>query len=237
MPQIKRVGTSGWSYPEWTGALYPKGTRAGDYLSVYARHFNTVEINNTFYRMPQEKMLRRWTDITPDDFKFSIKMWRAIVHAGVPDADHIKTFYKAIDILEEKVGPILFQLPPKRDADIEWLDTLLKAQPKGYDYVFELRDKRWLTDGVYDCLRKHNAANCQYDFKGFVNPEVATSDLLYIRLHGPHKQPYKGRYAPERLKHYALLMRNHKGKAYCYFDNTMDGAAVEDARLLAPAAA
>ena len=225
-----RVGTSGWSYPEWRGTLYPTGTAAGNYLKIYAENFDTVELNNTFYRMPQAKMMISWAEKTPPGFLFAVKAWRAIVHANEPDAAHIRDFFAAADHLGDKLGPILFQLPPNRDVNTPWLENLIAALPTGYRYVFELRDPRWQVDGVYDILRKHNIANCYYDLRTFQNPEIATSDWLYIRLHGPLKTPYKGGYTMERLHHYAQVMKNKD--SYIYFDNTMSGHAVDDAKSL-----
>lgn len=227
-----RVGTSGWSYPEWRGILYPKGTAAGDYLKTYAENFATVEINNSFYRLPQAKKMKNWAEKTPPGFLFSVKAWRAIVQAAEPDADHIKSFFSAIDVLADKLGPVLFQLPPNRDVNVAWLKAMFRALPHDYRYVFELRDRRWLTEEIYDVLCLHNAANCFYDLRGFRNPEVLTSDWFYIRLHGPLKQAYKGGYSAQRLSHYAEVMNNGHNDAYCYFDNTMSGNAVDDARTL-----
>ncbi len=229
MPAV-RVGTSGFSYPEWRGTFYPRGVPQRLWLETYAEHFDTVEINNTFYRLPRAGMLKAWAERTPANFLFAVKMWRGIVHAQEPDTRHIHDFFTALDALGGKLGPVLFQLPPgRRGCDLPWLETMLGAMPEGHRYVFELRDRRWLNDAVYGALDKHGVTNCFYDFKGFRNPEVKTGKGLYIRLHGPLSQPYRGAYDEDDIAHYAGLARRHPGGAYVYFDNTMTGHAVTDA--------
>jgi len=230
------IGTSGWHYPHWVGPFYPEHMPSEEFLSYYARHFETVEVNNTFYHLPSPQTLTSWHDETPKDFLFACKASRFITHMKkLKDPEQsITRFFENIQVLRKKLGPILFQLPPRWTMNVTRLETFLKALPKKYRYVFEFRDESWFAQPIYDVLTKHNAAFCLYNLAGRWTPEVVTADFIYIRLHGP-KDAYQGRYPQKVLSHWAnkCLYWAKSGKdVYCYFDNDENGYAPINALAL-----
>jgi uncharacterized protein YecE (DUF72 family) len=230
------IGTSGWHYPHWRGPFYPPGLKPDGYLDHYARHFNTVEINNTFYKLPARETLADWRARTPAGFVFACKASRYITHMKKlkDPADSTRAFFAAVDALGGKLGPVLFQLPPRWRADPARLAGFLAALPGGRRYVFEFRDESWFTTGVYDVLAEHNAALCAYDLGGNRSPVERTADFAYVRLHGPGG-PYQGRYDGRTLAGWARRFdrwRADGADVYCYFDNDEKGFAVDDARRL-----
>jgi len=135
------VGTSGWSYPSWKPDFYPAGTKAGDFLRVYAERLPTVELNATFYRLPSEEQLRSWAERTPEDFRFAVKMSRQITHFG--RVDGIATFCERVRALGHRLGPILVQLPPSRPRDDGLLRLFLDSLDPALRYAFEFRHESW----------------------------------------------------------------------------------------------
>jgi uncharacterized protein YecE (DUF72 family) len=230
------IGTSGWHYEHWKGPFYPDGLPNNSLLKYYADRFHTVEINNTFYQMPQEKTLREWRDAVPGGFIFAVKGSRYITHmkklkdAGKP----LNLFLEKIDIIGDKLGPVLFQLPPRWNVNSGRLNSFLGLLPKKYRYAFEFRDPSWFDRKVYDLLTEHQAAFCIYDLDGRQSPKMITADLVYIRLHGPNG-PYRGQYSVQQLAGWAGAVSTWaaQGKTvYCYFDNDEAGYAAVDARNL-----
>ncbi len=232
-----RIGTSGWHYADWAGPFYPADMRPEDYLASYAARFSTVEINNTFYHLPETETLRQWSRSTPPGFTFACKASRYTTHMKKlkdPKASSEK-FFAAIGHLGSKCGPVLFQLPGRWRVNPGRLGAFLAALPGGYRYAFEFRDRSWLCDEVFDLLRRHDAALCVYDLEGFQSPVVDTAGFAYVRLHGPGKA-YAGSYDDESLKGWAEKIGNWQraGKdVYCYFNNDQQGhAPLNAARLL-----
>ena len=171
------VGTSGYSYKEWKGTFYPADLPAAKMLPFYAGHFGSVEINNTFYRMPEEKTLTKWASEVPDDFTFVLKAPQRITHqkrlAGA-EAD-VRQFLDVSKVLGSKLGPLLFQLPPYQRKDTPRLREFLSLIPRETRVALEVRHDSWLADDVYDALREHDAALCLSD-----TDEVADSDALLV---------------------------------------------------------
>lgn len=233
-----RIGTSGWSYRHWVGPFYPEGTPAKGYLDHYIQHFATTELNNTFYSLPKPKTLAGWRDAVPEDFDFACKASRYITHMKKlkDPADSTKRFFETVDVLGDKLGPILFQLPPSWGVDLERLGSFLAALPGGRRYTFEFRDESWLTPAVYDLLSKHDAALCIYHLEGFLSPKEVTAGFVYVRLHGPEEEAYRGSYGDAALAGWARRLAEWSGAGrdvYCYFDNDEAGYAPNDAlRLL-----
>jgi uncharacterized protein YecE (DUF72 family) len=230
------IGTSGWHYDHWEGIFYPGGMAKEDYLRFYSRRFQTAEINNSFYQMPKEKTLENWKDIVPEHFIFSVKASRYITHMKkLKDSrGPVSRFLKRIEALGNKLGPILFQLPPRWNVNLERLDAFLKNLPAGFRYSFEFRDPSWCQERVYDLLAERGAAFCIYDFDRRQSPKEVTSDFVYIRLHGPDG-PYKGKYGSSSLSGWAGAISawaKEKKEIYCYFDNDQSGYAVQDASEL-----
>ena len=234
--ELIHIGTSGWHYEHWKGPFYPEGLSNQDFLNYYADHFHTVEINNSFYQLPSEKALIRWRDAVPSGFIFAVKASRYITHMKkLKDPEEpVSIFLKRISILGEKLGPILFQLPPRWNFNPQRLEAFLEGLHPSYRYAFEFRDSSWFDARAYDSLGKHGATFCIYDLAGRLSPKKVTSDLIYIRLHGP-SGPYQGQYETDELARWAddFLSRAEEGKEiYCYFDNDQTGYAAQDALRL-----
>lgn len=228
------VGTSGWHYDHWRGVFYPDCLPKSHWLEHYSRYFNSVEINGSFYRLPSEKAVREWRDATPNGFQFAIKVSRYITHMKklkeVDDA--LSVFLDRLAPLGDKLGPVLFQLPPRWGKDADRLEKFLSRLPAEMEWVFEFRDPSWHCDEVYRLLRKYNAAFCVFDLAGFTSPVAVTADFAYLRLHGPG-EAYCGRYGETGLHPWLQWLEEQKNlsRAYVYFDNDQAGYAVEDAQL------
>lgn len=231
------IGTSGWHYDHWRGFFYPDDLKATDRLAYYARHFSTVEINNTFYKLPAKKTLAAWRDGTPRHFLFACKASRFITHMKkLKDPEQAFTrFFDAVAVIEPKLGPILFQLPPRWHVNVERLAAFLATLPAGRRYAFEFRDESWFTPDVSDLLAQHGAALCAYDIAGRRSPAEVTADFAYVRLHGPGAA-YEGRYDGRALSGWKRRFDGWRAEGkdvYCYFDNDQKAYAVGDAlRLL-----
>ena len=230
------IGTSGWHYAHWSGPFYPQGLPKEGFLGYYARHFDTVEVNSSFYRLPEEDTVRAWRDSVPEGFIFSVKASRFITHnKNLKDPETtLPLFFDRVGLLGGKLGPVLFQLPPGWKINIERLEGFLDALPKGHRYAFEFRNPTWFDAGVYGLLKKHNSAFCIYDLDRTLSPVEATADFVYLRLHGPDG-PYRGRYTDNSLRGWAGEFSRWVGQArdvYCYFDNDEAGYAAADALRL-----
>ena len=233
MIQGIHIGTSGWSYNHWQGAFYPHDLPAEEWLAYYARYLSTVEINNSFYKLPSQNTLAHWCDAVPDDFVFAVKASRYITHMKKLNEPRqtLKRFMGCVEALGDKLGPILFQLPPRWHINIERLAAFLKALSTDYRYALEFRDPSWFDPRVYKLLVQHSVASCIFDLDGVLSPREITTDLVYIRLHGPGG-PYQGHYDNHALDKWADAIGRwrHEGhEVYCYFDNDEAGYAVQDA--------
>lgn len=225
------IGTSGWHYGHWRERFYPAALPTSRWLEYYAERFDSVEINNSFYRLPSASTLACWRDTTPKKFQFSLKASRFITHnKKLNGLESFELFFDRIAAIRAKLGVVLFQLPPRWKVNVERLDEFLSGLPRGLTVAFELRNQTWLCDAVYDTLAKHKAGFCVYDIEGFTSPFIVTADFTYVRLHGPVLK-YAGVYGEARLAQWLdQITRQRKLKrAYVYFDNDVGGAAVEDA--------
>ena len=180
-----RVGTSGFSYKEWKGRFYPEKCPADQMLRFYASHFSTVEMNNTFYRMPSEKILLDWAGEVPETFSFAIKAPQRITHQKRLNdaAEDTGYFLKTVNVLGARLGPTLFQLPPNMKKDLPRLETFLGLLPSRWRSAFEFRHPSWYDEDVFAALRAHDAALCIAE-TGEANdpPFVATASWGYLRL-------------------------------------------------------
>lgn len=229
------IGTSGWHYAHWRGVFYPEDLPPQEWLRYYAAHFSTVEINNSFYKLPGTETFQAWHRGTPKHFTFSVKANRYITHMKKlkDPQEALHRFFDAVAPLAGKQGPILFQLPPRWRKNIQRLAGFLEALPPTSRYAFEFRDPDWHGEDVYDLLRAHNAAFCIYDLAGFRAPVELTADFAYLRLHGP-AGAYAGRYTKASLRSWAERIRSWRGlkKVYVYFDNDQAGYALANASEL-----
>ena len=181
------VGTSGFSYKEWKGYFYPEKMKDKEMLSFYAQYLTAVEINNSFYRMPKRDVLTSWADSTPDTFKFIIKASRRITHfKRLKDAEEPMSFLmRNVEVLKDRLGAVLFQLPPNMRCNMDRLTAFLKLVPVDTPISFEFRNESWFNNEVYDCLRSRNIPICHADSEGDGLPFVATADWGYLRLRQP----------------------------------------------------
>lgn len=230
------IGTSGWHYDHWEGPFYPPDLPKDAFLVHYAERFRTVEINNSFYRLPTEKTLARWRGATPDDFVFSAKASRYLTHMKKlkEPEEPLERLFGRLSVLGDKLGPILFQLPPRWKVNVERLGDFLKALSHDHRYAFEFRDPSWFDGRVYEMLAQRGASFCVYDLAGRTSPKEVTADFVYVRLHGP-EGAYQGRYGAERLAGWAGAFSawlKEGLEVYCYFDNDEAGYALQDASRL-----
>jgi len=180
------AGASGYSFKEWKGTFYPADTKPEGMLAHYSARLPTVEINNTFYRMPKTEMLENWAQTAPASFKFAIKASRRITHFAhlkPESADSVAFLYRALESLGEKRGPVLFQLPPVMKKNLERLTEFLKLLPQGHGAAFEFRNETWFADDVYEALKRAGAALCLSEREDNAPPPlVETAPWGYVRL-------------------------------------------------------
>lgn len=238
MQTVQRIhiGTSGWHYAHWKGPFYPEGLADEDLLAWYAERFHTAEINNSFYRLPAAETFAAWRKAVPEDFIFAVKASRFITHMKKlkDPAEPLATFLGRASILGDKLGPILFQLPPRWKRNAGRLRSFLEKLPGGSRYAFEFRDPSWFDPEVYEALAESDAAFCIYELAGVLSPREVTADFVYIRLHGPGAA-YQGEYGRKGLAPWAGAIGDwiRQGReVYCYFDNDQSGFAPRDARRL-----
>ena len=227
------VGTSGWHYKHWIGPFYPPDMRPPKMLRWYAERFDTVEINNSFYRLPAETAFETWCRETTPNFCFAVKASRYITHnRKLADPESAKEkFISLVEKLGHRLGPILFQLPPSWKVNAERLDQFLTALPRRYRYVFEFRNPTWNVAPVYEALRRHSAAYCIYELAGVQSPMEITADFTYVRLHGPGNK-YQGDYSSKILRNWAKRIeawRRELKHVFVYFDNDQAGFAPKNA--------
>ncbi len=235
---VARVGCSGWMYKHWRGTVYPESLPARRWFEHYTTLFDTVEINNTFYRLPTEQAVEGWAAQAPPGFVYSLKLGSFGSHrmklsdAGSWLANHLDR----LERLGTAAGPTLVQLPPRWRRNVARLDEFLSTAPSGTRWAVELRDPSWLNDETYDVLRRHGAALCVHDLLAG-HPWELTTDWTYVRLHGPNAidHPYQGRYGQDGLFWMAERLSSWLAQGvdvYAYFNNDDSGYAVQDAGWL-----
>jgi uncharacterized protein YecE (DUF72 family) len=232
-----RIGTSGFHYKHWVGPFYPPKTSTARMLDFYIKHFDTLELNNSFYRLPTIEAFECWRDSTPRHFVFAVKASRFITHnKKLKDPENaLENLLPRAEHLDRKLGPILFQLPPKWKVNIERLRELLEILPREHRYAFEFRELTWLKPEVNRVLEQFNAAFCIYELAGYHTPLEITADFSYVRLHGPAAGKYQGSYSDERLQEWAQWIEEHSKRLkaiYVYFDNDQAGYAAHNALRL-----
>ncbi len=230
------IGTSGWVYPHWRGVFYPDGLPTARWLDYYTRHFRTVELNNSFYRLPSEGAFRAWGEAAPEGFLFAVKANRFITHMKkLKDAaEPLERFLGRARLLGDRLGPILYQLPPRWKCNLARLREFLSLLPPDLLHAFEFRDRSWLNEDVFALLEKHGAAFCVISMPDFPCPLRATAPFVYIRMHGSGVV-YGGCYSEDELRRWAEHIEGFLGEGrdvYVYFNNDAFGYAVENARRL-----
>ena len=222
------AGTSGYSYKEWLGHFYPEKLPASEMLRYYAERFTTVEINNTFYRMPAEAVLARWAEEVPGNFAFTLKAPQRITHAKrLREAEtEVAEFLRRAAALGNKLGVILFQLPPFLKKDVPRLRDFLAALPATQAFAFEFRNASWQDDEVYQTLRARGAMLCVTDTDEGDTPFVATADCGYIRLRRTHYEESELAAWADRIAAQPLE------RAYVYFMHEDEALGTKFARIL-----
>lgn len=190
MSRSIHLGTSGWSYADWIGTIYPAGTPVARYLPAYAQQFSSVEIDSTFYASPGQRMIDAWRERTPDNFVFAAKVARSITHDRQLDqvADEVLEFAAAMRGLGDKCGPLLFQFAPSFTAEYsDRLEALLPLLPTDLRWAVEVRHTSWLREPFYDLLRAHNVALAHVDLPWMPRSTPVTADFAYIRWLGDRR--------------------------------------------------
>jgi uncharacterized protein YecE (DUF72 family) len=227
-----RVGCSGWSYPHWRDIFYPHGLRQAGWFDHYAGIFDTVEINNSFYRTPSEDNFRTWGERVPPSFVYAIKVNRAITQyykLGTQALPLFDEFVRRAEMLGPRLGPLLLQLPPSLGPDLPRLGAFLERPAVSrHPLALEFRHSGWFRDDVYALMRRHSVALVISDLKELPVHQVATADWVYARFHGP-SGGYSGSYSDEDLRRWAAFLRELRPDGYVYFNNDVGGAAPQDA--------
>jgi len=231
------VGTSGWHYDHWRGLYYPEGLAKPKWLQFYSKQFNTVELNNSFYHLPTEKAFITWRESAPENFVYAVKVSRFITHMkklrNIGSA--LDNFLSRACLLQNKLGPLLYQLPPNMKRNDMVLESFLSSLPQEYRHVFEFRHESWIDEAVFETLRRYKVGLCVFDMPGFTCPPVATSDFAYVRFHGSGGM-YSSCYSNEELSQWAKKIAE-LGKeveaVYIYFNNDAEAFAIKNALTLA----
>ncbi|QKT03572.1 DUF72 domain-containing protein [Ectothiorhodospiraceae bacterium 2226] len=231
---VVRIGTSGYQYDHWRGVFYPQDVPKRGWFAHYAQHFDTVEINNTFYRLPEAETFDAWRSQAPPGFCYAVKFSRYGTHMKrlKDPQEPIQRFIGRARHLRSSLGPILVQLPPRWGLNLTRLEGFLQALPPGQRWVLELRDARWLTDDVYALLARHRVALCIHDMLED-HPWRLTAPFVYLRFHGraTHDGNYSSQYLSAQARRIAAL-RADGHDVYAYFNNDLYGYAVANARDL-----
>jgi uncharacterized protein YecE (DUF72 family) len=237
VPMIQwKIGCSGYHYPEWKGLFYPERLAKNKWFDFYCQHFNTIELNVTFYRFPKVEWLKNWYNRSPAGFTFTVKAPRVITHfKKFKESQHyLSDFYRAItEGLGEKAAAVLFQFPANFHFDEDRLDRIVRLLNQGFRNVVEFRHASWWQDKVFRSLAEHKIT-----FSGMSHPSlpekvIQTSNLVYYRFHGvPHL--YTSRYELPQLDRIVQEIQTQPGveEGYLYFNNTAEGSAIENAHQL-----
>jgi uncharacterized protein YecE (DUF72 family) len=215
------IGTSGFQYSEWKGNFYPEDLPAAKMLPFYAERLSTTEINYTFHRIPSAKTIENWSSLTPAKFRFALKAPQKITHfARLRDcADTMRYFHDVISALGEKLGPVLFQLPPNFKKDTLLLADFVNSFPEGLRAAFEFRHQSWFEDEVFEALKTRNVALCIADTEDLTTPQIATADYGYLRLR-------REDYAQADVERWAKFVRGQNERwsdAFIYFKHEEAG--------------
>jgi uncharacterized protein YecE (DUF72 family) len=230
------VGCSGWNYKSWRGPFYPPTLPASAWLQHYAAHFRAVEINNSFYRLPEGSRFASWRAAVPNGFVFAVKASRFLTHMKrLHDPEEpIARLFERVTALGPTLGPVLYQLPGSMPQDLLRLETFLRALPPRVQHVLEFRHPSWYAPEVYALLERHGAALCLHDKEGSVIDGPPVGPFMYVRFHGTTGR-YHGSYADETLADWARrLVEAWRGgrDVYAYFNNDPDAEAVRNAAAL-----
>jgi uncharacterized protein YecE (DUF72 family) len=238
MPEC-RIGCSGWEYPHWRGTFYPMDMPRPSWFLHYARVFDTVEVNNTFYRLPEAETFARWGERAPSRFLFAIKASRYLTHVKrLADAqDPLERLLGRAAPLGDHLGPVLYQLPPRWRCDIGRLRDFVSALPGGYLHAIEFRDPSWYDKGVFDLLDREGTTVCLHDKPGTGVWDLRVGSFTYARFHGGTRDGgYTQRSIDDASETFARDLLDRR-PVYVYFNNDIGGHAIRDALSLREALA
>lgn len=241
------IGTSGWHYNDWTGKFYPPEITGYRELTFHAQHFNTVENNSSFYRIASEGTYKTWDRMTPSGYKFSLKLNKFITHThrlalNDETIEKIHFILQTTQVLDDKLGAILIQLPASFRYDLDRVNTFLnfftaevRSLPHPLDVAIEFRNKHWFTDELFAVLEKHNVALVAGHSSRWPEMRRITADITYIRMHGPEKL-FASSYSKEQLQelaNYITSLPKKVKRVYVYFNNDFHGYALRNGQDLA----
>ena len=228
-----RIGCSGWQYKHWKGDFYPGDLPQREWLEYYAQRFETVEVNNSFYRLPPEGVFETWRARTQKPFLFAVKASRFLTHMKKlkdPEEPVERLFSRARE-LRSKLGPVLYQLPKQMPKNIDRLSAFLEVLPQRVKHAVEFRHPSWYDDDVMRLLRRHNVALCLHDMPGSETRRMLTARFAYVRFHGATGR-YNGAYPDTALAEWAQWLITNDAPAFVYFNNDIGGHAPRDAKRL-----
>jgi len=231
-----RIGCSGWNYGHWRERFYPRGLPQRRWFEFYAEHFDTVEINNSFYRLPKAETFETWRAQAPAGFCYAVKANRFLTQAKkLKDcAEPLQRMMTPFRALGDRLGPILYQLPPRFRINLERLEEFLQLAPRDVTNVFEFREPSWYTDETFALLERYGASFCVHDMQGSITARLSVGPVAYVRFHGGEGK-YWGRYPEDGLLGWTdwLVERARSGRTvWCYFNNDIDAHAIHDALTL-----
>ena len=231
-----RIGCSGWNYKHWRERFYPKGLPVSRWFAFYAEHFDTVEINNSFYMLPKAETFDKWRDQASPDFRYAVKANRYLTQAKklLDCEEPIGRMMPLFRRLGPSLGPVLYQLPPRLKLNLERLESFLRLVPKDVINVFEFREKSWYVPETLELLERYGASFCAHDMPGSASERWAVGPIAYIRFHGGEGK-YWGRYSDEGLlswTDWAVAQARSGREVWAYFNNDIDAHAIHDAQTL-----
>jgi uncharacterized protein YecE (DUF72 family) len=234
-PPSIRIGCSGWQYRHWRGDFYPSDLPANRWLEYYASHFHTVEVNNSFYKLPNEGLLASWRSRVPPRFVFALKASRYLTHMKrlKDPADPLDRLFNRAAELRSKLGAVLYQLPPQLPKHVERLEHFLATLPdrRAVKHAMEFRHASWYDDDVFRLLKRYDVALCLHDMAGSQPPREAVATFVYVRFHGATSK-YGGGYRTADLEDWARWLIDQRKRAFVYFNNDVGGHAPRDAAKL-----
>jgi uncharacterized protein YecE (DUF72 family) len=230
-----RIGTSGWVYQHWRGLFYPETLPQSDWFEFYAKQFDTVEINNSFYRLPSAAAFDGWREQAPPGFLYAVKASRFLTHMKKlkePEAP-LQLFFERAIRLAEMLGPVLYQLPPRWRVNLSRFEYFLSVLPSGHLHVVEFREPSWLIEPVFQMMERYSVAHCIHDMGQLAVPRRVTAPAVYLRFHGGSS--HNGNYPQSALEAWAGQIAAWLGEGlavYGYFNNDVGGHALENAKTL-----
>jgi uncharacterized protein YecE (DUF72 family) len=231
-----RIGCSGWNYRHWRGLFYPERLPQRRWFEYYAEHFDTVEINNSFYRLPEPETFAKWRDQAPPGFCYAVKANRFLTQAKkLKDCEQpLERMMASVRALGDRLGPVLYQLPPRFRINLDRLEDFLELVPRDVINVFEFRDESWYRPETLALLDRYGASFCVHDMPGSASERVAVGSVAYVRFHGAGGK-YWGRYADGALLSWTdwMAAQAKAGRpVWAYFNNDIEAHAIDDAQTL-----